>query len=1012
MNTAHGDLDPDVLEVAVRAWTVTDKKPKSSRPRERSISGYSQRSLVIDCETTIDASQRLLFGVYRVYSDRPSQRAGVWCSEEGIFYADDLPETDPDGYATIQSFAERRREDAPPGTNPNFKVMSRHEFVDGPFRQWGYKRKATIVGYNLPFDLARLAVHVGDARGETFRGGVSLQLWDNWNGNENRYRPRIVVKHIDGHRTRIKFTTSKEHADAKTRRIAFDYFEGKFLDLRTLAFAQSDEAHLTLETACQRSGVNYVKRPVTHGIITANNVEYCREDVKATAELMTALVGQHDLHPVNLEPHHTYSAATVGKAYWKALGIETSASRLDGYPDQQHAQAMAAFFGGRAECKIRKTEVPVVVCDFKSMYMTVNALMETWKLITAQHLKTVDVTNSVRELIADPDLAARCFTRELWPQLQTLVEVEPNGATLPVRARYATTSPTWTVGVNPNHSNQPAWYSLADIIAAIILDGPTPTIISAYQLVGEGTMPGLEPLKLRGDVDYDPRIDDLFRVLVEQRHRIRNDKTIPKTQRAVTAQFLKVKANASGYGTLAQFDRQRLTDAIDIVVHTPTESYVNRLDTIETPGEYTFPHLATTITAAARLMLALVEHEIRLRGGQYAFCDTDSMAIVATRHGATIRCPGGDIYDHEQQPAIHAMSFKDVEAIVTRFETLNPYNPTHLPGSILAIENTKRGKIRELWCYAISAKRYRLADRNGNIIDYKQHGLGQLHNPTSDPQREWIAEAWNYLTTGIEPDWLDQPALTKITVSSAEILRWFKTYNRHKPYRDQIKPTNFLLLAYPDRLGPNPTVQPVAAFNTNTRQYQTFDWYDRTTGKPTTITTRKTTEPGVHTPGVTRVHTYRDILTRYHNHPEHKTQPKPGTTPKDAHGLLQRRPITPLPPILYIGKEANDLHQRAHGITTHDQTNTTYQHPQHTTWTQLTRAVLKTIATKTIAEQTRIPLRTIQRAINGHNTPEPKTLRTLTEYAISHARKQCPQMRNQPDNATLHTYLATLNTNQ
>ena len=37
-----------------------------------------------------------------------------------------------------------------------------------------------------------------------------------------------------------------------------------------------------------------------------------------------------------------------------------------------------------------------------------------------------------------------------------------------------------------------------------------------------------------------------------------------------------------------------------------------------------------SITAAARLMLALLEREVTKVGGSYAFCDTDSLAIVAT----------------------------------------------------------------------------------------------------------------------------------------------------------------------------------------------------------------------------------------------------------------------------------------------------------------------------------------------------------------------------------------------
>ena len=42
---------------------------------------------------------------------------------------------------------------------------------------------------------------------------------------------------------------------------------------------------------------------------------------------------------------------------------------------------MCAFFGGRSECRIRKTSLPVVYIDFLSMYPSVNALIGRWRLV-------------------------------------------------------------------------------------------------------------------------------------------------------------------------------------------------------------------------------------------------------------------------------------------------------------------------------------------------------------------------------------------------------------------------------------------------------------------------------------------------------------------------------------------------------------------------------------------------------------------------------------------------------
>jgi hypothetical protein len=180
----------------------------------------------------------------------------------------------------------------------------------------------------------------------------------------------------------------------------------------------------------------------------------------------------------------------------------------------------------------------------------------------------------------------------------------------------------------------------------------------------------------------------------------------------------------------------------------------------ERPGEYCFPPLASLITAAARLMLALLERCVTDLGGTYAMEDTDSMAIVATQRGGLIECDGGT-HRKAGKPAIKALSWAQVASIAKRFEALNPYDRTAIPGPVLKIEDDnfdpRTRRQRQPWCLAISAKRYTLflRDRDGepallregvnNQEDrYSEHGLGHLLNP-ADPQsedRNWIAQAW------------------------------------------------------------------------------------------------------------------------------------------------------------------------------------------------------------------------------------------------------------------------------
>ena len=137
---------------------------------------------------------------------------------------------------------------------------------------------------------------------------------------------------------------------------------------------------------------------------------------------------------------------------------------------------------------------------------------------------------------------------------------------------------------------------------------------------------------------------------------------------------------------------------------------------------------------------------------------------VATEHGALVSCSGGSYQTEDGRPAIKALSWRQVAGIRKRFESLNPYDRKAVPGSILKLEddNYEKGdpktqERRQLYCLAISAKRYVLFEKdragkpvllrddvNNHADRWSEHGLGHLLNPT-DPEsdhREWIAQVW------------------------------------------------------------------------------------------------------------------------------------------------------------------------------------------------------------------------------------------------------------------------------
>ncbi len=89
-------------------------------------------------------------------------------------------------------------------------------------------------------------------------------------------------------------------------------------------------------------------------------------------------------------------------------------------------------------------------------------------------------------------------------------------------------------------------------------------------------------------------------------------------------------------------NRQESDDPVKVTCHgIDAEPFTCRVAHPDVPGEYCFPPLASLITGAARLMLALLEHTVTALGGTYAMEDTDSMAVVATERGGLFPCPGG-----------------------------------------------------------------------------------------------------------------------------------------------------------------------------------------------------------------------------------------------------------------------------------------------------------------------------------------------------------------------------------
>ena len=1002
---------PTPLALALRVYPEPEdskRDPVSPKPWK-----CPKAMLVFDTETRIDETQRLTFGSYRFFVEGR-------CLEEGLFYGDDLPDKDR---RVLEQYTKAHRAETAVGGARDLKLLTRSQFVD-KFYAAVYKSRCLLIGFNLPFDLSRIAFDSTTARGR-FAGGFSLGLWSytDKTGRErsDHFRPRIGIKHIDSKRALKGFTarnspdeTDLIPEDCKTQRAQPGYkFRGHFLDLRTLAFALTDKGY-SLEAACKTFGVEHGKQTAArHGEVTEEYIDYNRRDVLATSELAVKLQGEYEKHPITLQATKAYSPASVGKAYLRAMGILPILERQPSFPKEYLGYAQSAFFGGRASAHIRKLVVPVVYTDFLSMYPTVNSLMDLWRFVIARE---IHVVRNCRAEILDFLRALKSrdlFNPDTWNSLTGFVRIIPDGDILPTRGKYSPVSNDWQVAVNHVHTepgsstNQELWFSLPDIVASVILMGRVPKIVDAFRIEARGIQPGLESTKLRGTIEIDPTRQDFFKVVIEERKRLSSRANLTEIEKTRLDKALKVLANAASYGIYAEMNPQETDEKTRTVCHgIDRKPFSCRVAHPDVPGEYCFPPLASLITGAARLMLALVEHRVAELGGTYAMEDTDSMAIVATKNGGIVNCPGGPHKIKGEVRAVRALSWKQVEQISREFAQLNPYRREAVPGSILKIEDDnfgpKTGKQRPLYCFAISAKRYALflqdkaghpallrKNANNGTDRWSQHGLGHLLNPTDRDgrDRDWIGQVWlnilrrSYRLSTQRLSFEGLPAAGRVSVSSPAAMRSLSSFNIGKPYSHQIKPFSFVLTCQVKQLGHPTGVDPerfhlIAPYDGDPTRWIKTDWIDQYTGNLFRIATQ-----GHHgTRETARVKTYGEILREYEFHPEAKcSDADGGVCGKQTVGLLSRRHIQ-IDRVRFIGKESNSLEDVDAGmIHSAESVYTEYCDPNRDEWQAKTVPALKSVALSVLVKETEISRRALMDLRAGRRRPHRKNRDLITE---------------------------------
>jgi len=741
-------------EIAVRAFVKPKPKSSSYIPTFIEILNLS-RVLTLDSETTIDQHQNLRFGYYRIDDNHIK-------IDEGIFY-------DPK-FVNQKEIKILKRLCS--------KVIPVREFVDEIFLVEVYDRQTLCVGFNLPFDLSRLAIDFGYGR-KSNREAFSFKL------SENKKYPRLIIKSLDSTKSFIRFGTSK---------LTKLQYQGNFLDLRTLSFALSNEKH-TLESACE-----FFHSPIRknssneHGKITIRYVKYNINDVNVTYNLYLTLAKEYEKYGLSKAITKIYSPASIGKAFLEEMGI-LPFDQISEVSFNTLGLIMTSYFGGRTEDRIRKHPERVKYLDFLSMYPTVCILLNLWRLVIAKNIIEENCTQWTRDFLEKISLE-NLQDPKIWKEFPVIVCLSPDSDILPARSKYGNKH-AYNIGINHISYNGKLWYCLPDVISSKLLCGKTPKIVDAIRFVPVGIQDNLKPIEIFGE-QIDPAKEDFFKKIIEKRQELKDKKDTRE-------HILKIIANSTSYGIYAQINTISQASESEIF---GLDHFTTKTDKTEKIGERFNPILSSLITSGSRLVLAIVETILAQNNAVYAFCDTDSMAVPV----------------------------KFVSIIQKYFQKLNPYN-FDKPLFKLEDENFVDGKENDLWFYGISSKRYVLY----NIVDGKivirkhsSHGLGHINNPfkSSDWEKEFWTDILEYhygkkTIEDINEKYSNHFSTSTLVISTPNLHRRFRKINKGKSFEKMIKPFNFCIVGF----GNFESIRPLSPYRKNSQEAVFDDFIDYETGK-------------------------------------------------------------------------------------------------------------------------------------------------------------------------------------
>jgi hypothetical protein len=687
-------------------------------------------TLVFDTETTTDARQELRFGIAQFYSNARLVRIMVFTGEVTLKEQE-----------TISRWAAAH----------NASVQNVFEFVTQEFLPLAVTSRAVVVGFNLPFDLARIAAEWEPKRKIGGKRAWTLSLIPRSNPKW-AFVPRLRIERVHSAMSFISFTGTKNR---------FRKYTGAFVDLRTFVRALTGEKH-SLESAGEAFGCVRAKTKVEYsGPVTNRFLDYGLNDVELTWELYRKCRDRYAQFGLDVHPSRIYSSASLAKEIWKARGIVPPV-----LPPKIAGRLMASFHAGKVECNLRAREVEdVSVLDFTSQFPSLFCLLGAERFLGAERVTTQRSTEEIRTWVEGLTVE-QLLRRETWldPRWWSLCEVESSGSILPIRSTYSgrdTDAPTigWNQVTTELGLTLP--FMVADAVAAKLLCGKAPRIVLATTFKPQGSQE-VRPVKVLG-VEVQPE-EGLIQTLAEARIR---EKRTPTPGSKNRAEGLKTICNAGSYGIFVEVNRKDRKGRVRIhgLGGEPFESEDSEIEEL---GSDYFPLVGAALTSASHLLLALVETEVARLGGRMVYCDTDSAFVTPAKIGREVGAAFAGLNPYREET-----TFLKDEA-----ETKAP-----------KAEYPKDCRDSRPRFFGLSSKRYCLfvRDRKGRPHVFQKaasdHGLGSYQ--VGGDREEWVAQLWEGIIEkgeAVSEEYAGVPATSEFSLSSPNLLPRVRRLGDIRPF--------------------------------------------------------------------------------------------------------------------------------------------------------------------------------------------------------------------------------------